>query len=328
MTKGKATRPRTKKFFYRRAQWDAQGRQTLEQLLLSAHQKMLTAGDRTFPHASGNEIQGARWTHNESGLFMQIAYYTPDEPTSTIGKNKSGASATIGAELAPPGKDYLDGDVFVMVKGNHVVLCPSNVRESLADQYFFSVLSKFKQPAAGSLTLDKVAKSSKIKMIKSEGVKEIRLGASLYDASLMQMEAKSSKVAALKAVVAKQIQQIFAADDELRAIKESENLNINISIKFDGKEGRKRHKDPHFGDAGRERLEKASQKIIKEVEKGEDRDGFVIITNSGSEITSGDVRVFEIFKVAALGKSLDHQDAWAKLLGYYNQLRDNGTLAQ
>src|SRR3569833_2823276 len=138
MREKKALKPKTKKFFYRRAKWDGQtSSPTLEQALVIAHSRLPTTATRTFQQASGNEIQGARIDHNRYGFFLQVASYTPDEPTSTIAKSRSGTSAVIGAEPAPHGKDYLDGDVFILVKGNDVLLCPSRVRETVAGQYFY-----------------------------------------------------------------------------------------------------------------------------------------------------------------------------------------------
>lgn len=327
MTRANAGKPKTKKFYYRRAQWTGQGKLTLENVLADAHTKLLTLGDRTFILGSGNEIQGARYSHDDQGLFLQVAYYTPGQPTSTIGKNKADASATIDSELAPTGKDYLHGDLFIMIKENHVLLCPSAVRESLAKQYFTMILQKLSHPVAEHLLLDKVAQSSKVKMISDEGVKEIRLGASLYEASLIDLDTKSSKVATLKAAIADQIQQIFSQDPTLKEISESENININLSIKFDGKVGRKTNIDPHFGDAGKQRLMRTSQKIIQELESDKSGDGFVIITGRGNIITSDEVRVSEEFKVEVLGKSLDHHDAWMKLSKYYDHLRQSGSLS-
>ena len=317
---------KNKKFYYRRAIWDDAGKVTFETLIAEAHKKLPTLESRSFLLAGGNEIQGAVFDSRPEGFLIQIAYYSPGQATSTIGTDKTTHSATIDAEAAPPGKDYLHGDMFVLIKGNHVFLCPSSVRESVAEQYFYIVLNKLEMFPVG-LRLSKVAKSSKVKMIKTEGVKEIQLGASLYEASLIEIDERQNKVSSLKARIAHQLQQIFADDKSLNTIKESENLSVNISIKFDGKEGRKIHKDPHFGEAGRERLLKASQKILNEVDE-DGNEGFVIITNSGTKITPGEIREFESYKVEALGKSLSRTDAWTKLISFCELLKENGTLAK
>ena len=203
---------KTKKLYYRRATWEKQEKATLQSLLNEAHETLTTTGQRTFQTANG-EIKGARVESSDKGLLMQIAAYAPGEPTSTIDKNKRAKAATITAEPAPEGKDYLDGDVFVLVTGNHVILCPSGVRESVATNYFSYALTKVgKTNVATTLELDKVAKTSKLKMIQEEGVKEILLQSSLYEASLMQFDAKNPSIGSFRALIAQQMERIFAKD--------------------------------------------------------------------------------------------------------------------
>jgi hypothetical protein len=318
---------KSKKLYYRRATWEKQGRRTLETLLNEVHETLATDGQRTF-QTTGGEIRGARVHPSDKGLLMQIAAYAPGEPTSTIAKNKGAKSSTITAEPAPQGKDYLDGEIFVLINGNHVILCPSGVRESLATNYFIHALTKVGETKiATTLDLDKVAKTSKLKMIQDEGVKEILLQSSLYEASILQLDTKTPSIGGFRVLIAQQMERIFAKDPDLHAISEFENLNISLSIRFDGKEGRKRHADPKFGTAGRARLIKASQRVLDEHDEG-DSEGFVIITGANNQITADEVRVADKVNIATLGKSLNHTDAWDKLTKYYEQLKGTGVLSQ
>ena len=318
---------KSKKLYYRRATWEKQGKTTLEELLNEVHDMLATVGERTFQTSNG-EIKGARIHPTDKGLLMQIAAYAPGEPTSTINKIKNAKAAAITAEPAPEGKDYLDGDIFVLVNGNHVILCPSGARESVATNYFIHALTKIgRTKVATTLELDKVAKTSKVKMIQEEGVKEILLRSSLYEASLLQFDAKNPSIDGFGALIAQQMKRIFAKDPDLHAIGELENLNISLSVRFDGKEGRKRHADPKFGVAGHERLIKASQRVLDECDE-EDSGGFVIITGANNQITADEVRVSDKVNIATLGKSLSHTDAWDKLAKYYEQLKGTGVLSQ
>jgi len=318
---------KNKKLYYLRAKWDNQGKVTLESLLREAHKTMLTTGDRIFASSPG-EIKGAHVKDTEDRMFFHIASYVPGEPTSTIDKDRTAQRATITVEPAPDGKDFLDGDIFVLVKDNHVIICPSRARENVARNYFSSVLLKFdKKNEASSLELCKVANSNKLNMLEKEGVKEIILDTSLYEASLMQLNKKHEKVSTIKAVIAQQLMRIFAQDPTLSNISEIENLNISLSIKFDGQEGKKKHASPIFGDSGRKRLLKTSEKIIAEYE--EDReDGFTIVTGSGNTITADQVRISDNSNIEAFGKSLSCSDAWDKLSNYFDRLKSNGVLSQ
>lgn len=324
---GKKPEFKNKKFYYRRAVWDGQGKVSLERLLVDAHRTLDTVGKRTFEVGSGAEIRGANFKDND-GLYLQIASYVPGEATSIIDKDKTAKSSNVDAQNAPSGKDYLDGDIFVYIKGNHVILCPSGAREKVVETYIWHILRACNhKDIAKTFELDKVAKASKLKMIRDEGVKEIDLDSSLYEASLLHMDKSKPKVSSIKRSVADQLAAIFGKDKELKEIKEKENLNIKITLKIDGMEARRHSKEPDFGDAGRKRLEKTAEQIISEFES-DDENGFVIVTGMNNRITAEEIRVSDLFKVKTLGKSLSRQSAWFKLKEYYNRLNDDGVFKQ
>ena len=111
-------------------------------------------------------------------------------------------------------------------------MCPSGARESVAELYINNIIDKhFNKNISNNLSFEAVAKVSKIRMIQEEGVKEIILNASLYDASVQEINEKKPNVSDLRKYLADQIEQIFARDANLKEIKEKENLNIKISIK-------------------------------------------------------------------------------------------------
>ena len=324
---GKKPNFKNKKFYYRRAKWDDQGKQSLESLLIYAHQILGTVGKRTFDVNYGTEIRGASFK-DDGGLYLQIASYVPGESTSIIDKSKRAKQSNVTAQIAPDGKDYLDGEVFVYIKDNHVILCPSGVRETVVEIYIGHILRAIeKKEIAKTFELDKVAKTNKLRMIKDEGVKEIDLNTSLYEASLIHMDQKNPKVSGLKKVMADQLSSIFSKDKDLKDITEKENLNVKVTIKFDGMEARRNSKDPEFGTAGKKRLEKTAEQVIAEFDK-EHENGFVIVTGAGNRITSDEIRVSDSFRVETLGKSLSKSAAWTKLKEYHDRLNADGVFKQ
>jgi hypothetical protein len=318
---------KNKKFYYRRAKWDGQGGQTLQKLLEDAHLALDTVGKRTFEVGSGGEIRGADYKSN-IGLYLQVASYVPGEATSIIDKDKAAKFSNVTAQNAPQGKDYLDGDVFAYIEGNNVILCPSGARESALERYIWEVLRACdEKDIAKSFELDKVAKASKLKMIQDEGVKEVDLDTSLYEASLMHLDKSKPKVSGIYKVVADQIGAVFSKDKSLSQIQEKENLNVKISIRFDGREARKHLKESDFGVAGKKRLAKTAEQIISEFEK-DGEDGFVIVTGANNRISSEEIRVSDSFRVKALGKSLSKDSAWSRLKEYHDRLSSDGVFKQ
>ena len=324
---GKKPSFKNKKFYYRRAKWQGQEKVTLETILIDAHTTLDTVGKRTFSVSSGSEIRGASYK-NDNGLYLQVASYVPGDSTSIIDKSKRSKQSNVTAQAAPDGKDYLDGEVFVYIKGNHVILCPSGIRESVLETYVWHVLRAFeRKDIASSFELDKVAKTNKLRMIKDEGVKEIDLKTSLYEASLIHLDKNNPKVSGWKKAVANQLSALFGKDKDLKEIKDKENLNVNISLKYDGAEARKHSKDPDFGIAGKKRLEKTAEQVISEFEQ-ENENGFTIITGAGNTITSEEIRVSDSFRVETLGKSLSKSSTWSKLKEYHDRLNSDGVFKQ
>lgn len=318
---------KTKKFYYRRAKWAGQAKVSLQKILEDAHNVLSTVGERTFENGSGSEIKGANFKV-DNGIYLQVASCSPGEATSTIDKDKHAKVSNVTAQNAPAGKDFLDGDVFVFVKGNHVILCPSGAREKIVETYIWHVLRSCNhKEIAQTFELDKVAKASKLKMIRDEGVKEVELDTSLYEASLIHLDKSKPKVSSIKKVVAEQIAAIFGKDKDLKEIQEKENLNLKIAIKFDGKEARKNLKEPRFGVVGRKRLEKTAEQVVSEFEK-DDENGFVIVTGANNRITSEEIRVSDSFRIETLGKSISRESAWAKLKEYYERLNAEGVFKQ
>ncbi len=324
---GKKPEFKNKKFYYRRAKWDSQGKLSLQKLLEDAHTELDTVGKRTFEVGSGAEIRGANFKEN-GGLYLQIASYVPGEATSIIDKDKTAKISNVSAQNAPNGKDYLDGDVFVYINGNHVILCPSGARETVVETYIWHILRESNhKDIAKTFELDKVAKASKLKMIRDEGVKEVDLDTSLYEASLIHLDKTKPKVSGIKKAVADQLSAIFGKDKELKDIKEKENLNLKITVRFDGREAMKHLKEPDFGMAGKKRLERTAEQVISELEK-DSENGFVIVTGANNRITSEEIRVSDSFRVKTLGKSLSRDSTWSTLKKYYDRLNADGVFKQ
>ncbi len=343
---GKTPEVKTKRLFYRRANCSTEGftekdkekEVTLEALLKTCHTHCKMTSLRTFKGLYGSEIQCPKYEDkNGDGLLLHIASYVPDQATSAIEKaSTTSENSSVSTVPAPEGKNFLDGDAFVLIKGNDVVLTLSGIRENVVTSYMSQILDKNDFKKAGlALEFRGIAKDDKVKMIQTQGVKAIELNASLYEASLMHLEKQNekskreTKIFDLPGAVADTLKQVFAKDKTLKEITEQENVNIKLSISFDGNEARKKvhKKTVGFGSVGKSRLEKASELILQEANK-DDVDGFTIITGDNNKIKSDEIVVSDTFRIKTLGKSLDHTDAFAKLQEYYTQLKDRGTLTK
>lgn len=303
--------------FYRRVAWLNGSSDVMQRHLSKAHDSLDSTQKRTFPHGEG-EIQGLTVETRKAGLFFHIASYTPHQPTSLVPFPSKAKSKDTSPEPPPDRHNYLEGDIFFLVSGNNIVLCPSGAHESVAISYIKHVLRKSgKEEHITRFHIDPVAKIDKVKLIKQEGVKKISLNASLYEASVEYMERKTTKMNLLNGV-AEEVLALFSKDSnkDLQEIKEMENLSVKLEISFDSRK--------KGGDVGRERLEKTANMLVADDED----QGFSIVTGSGKRLTADEIRISDKVKLSAHGNSVFRSDAWTSLEKYLDDLDELGMLEQ
>lgn len=303
--------------FYRRVAWLIGQKGNLEGELKLAHAALKTTAERTFPHGEG-EIQGLSCDPKPYGLCFHVASYVPHQPTSLV-PFPSRALAKNTSPLPPPDEhNYLEGDIFFVLSGNHLVLCPSGARESVALQYISHMLRKFgREKLLTKFNIEPIANIDKVKLLANEGVKMVSLNASLYEATTEYTERKTTKMTLLNGL-AEEFLSLFSndKDERLHEAGELENLSVRVEISFDS---RKRG-----GEVGRERLEKTASKLIADDED----QGFTIVTGNGKKLTADAIRINEKVVLPAHGNSVSRTEAWSALADFLEDLKQSGTLEQ
>jgi hypothetical protein len=300
--------------FYRRVTWADGAHDYLEKYLRDAHKQLSTTRQRTFTHGDG-ELQGLAWGAKQSGLCVHIASYVPHQPASLVPSPSKAESRDTSQKPPPPEYSFLEGDIFFVLSGNHLVLCPSGANESVALLYINYVLREVgEDKLITRFSVESVADIDKIKLLQSEGVKKIALNASLYEATMSYMERTTTKTTLLGGI-AKDIAALFAEDKnyKLREIGELENLSVKLEISFDA---RKRG-----GEVGRERLEAAASRLLDE-ETG----GFTIVTGNDNRLTADEICVNKKVSLPVHGNSVSRDEAWSSLAEYLKDLKASGTL--
>ncbi len=303
---------KTRTLSYRRAIFLApEADKTLADYLTKAKKKI--PGLIKFTYDSGLVLEERHHRHKpEVGHFLHIVAYTPGEQASIV-PHIPGDLCT-----APPPEeaDFLDGDIMVLIAGNHVTICANSLHEKKVERF----LDKYFEVAAiesvsRHFNLSKVANINKIKMIEKQGVKEISLDASLFDASIQYSERTTIRKK-LGGALLDEVKALFRKDDGTSDIQESENLTAHLILKYDG-----RRKDIAVG---RQRLEDISKKIVEE----EEEEGFTIKTVSGETLRGNDIALRKSVKIDKFGKSVWYDQTWRELEAYYRELFHSGLLDQ
>ncbi len=295
---------RDKTITYRRAEWLAPPPRggTLEACLKAAHSSLKTVADRTIIRDSGQCIRSARkYAPRDGGIFVHIIADTPGERASVVPKIKREEEVDVDVAPAPDNAEFMDGDAFLFVEGNNVCMCSTGIRDGAIRLFLYEFFQKAGiGENANKFDLLKAANIDKLKLMKSEGVKQVELRASVFEATALYENRKATASGMLR-TLANQIRKIVEA--EVEDIDDS--LRVEIIIKTD--ERRKKHLK-----LGEKRIETLATDVVNNYDED---DEFVIVTNSGQKISAGEIAVKEVIPIDSFGKSVKCQKAWDALAG-------------
>ncbi|MBN3145347.1 MULTISPECIES: hypothetical protein [Pectobacterium] len=309
---------------YRRAHWNntQQFPHDLQTYLNSALQNCSTTVSRTFSYADYH-IQGistkadfirSRNGNQKSVLLMQLVKYEPNGQANTVNKPSTNQQGSVGTENPPAQKDWIDGDVFVLICGNHLLTCASNIRDSSASKFIISLLNQSGNGVGSCVNFDRVGAADKLQLLHREGVKSIELGAGLYETTLDWFQSDVKKNILRK--LSDAITDCFADDDELRQVAANENINAKVVLNFDSRK--------KGGELGIERMQQLGANLIRD----EENTDYVIVTRENKRITLDEIQLKKNIHVLKHGKTVDKTDAWDKLKLYFEELDRDGLLNQ
>lgn len=310
---------------YRRAHWHntVEFPDDLQTYLNRAFQTCIATDSRTYSfgdyHIQGisihSDVVRLRTGQQRDVLLMHLAQYEPDGQANTVFKPSAlQHESDVETEAPPAQKDWVDGDLFALVCGNHLLTCASNVRDTSVSKFISAVLNHDGNDIGNYIYFDRIAAADKLRLLKREGVKKIELGASLYEATLdwYQSDVKKNVLGQLSEAIT----ACFAADEELGDIAADENISARVVLNFDSRK--------KGGELGLERMEQLASGLIRD-EKHSD---YVIVTMEGKRITLDEIQLKKSIHAAKHGKTVDKIDTWSKMKLYFEELDRDGLLAQ
>jgi hypothetical protein len=318
---------KTRSFYYRRFHWaevESSEKtesldQTLESLMRTAHANLKLSHERIFNYSAGM-LQGMDCRLNREELLIHIAYYTPDQPASLVPVPSSTVSVLNTTEEKPPaGHNFMEGDLFILIHGNDVILCPSGLHENAALHYISWMLENGTSldVDANRYIISAVTDLDKAQLISREGVKSLSFGTSLYTATLAHENRKNSNFNPIKSVQAFAL-ALFGEDDTVSLAKRERLANLSAKIVFSF-DGRKK--------GGEMAGEEITSLALNLVQDGID-DSISIKTREGTTISHEEIRVSAQRDLPCSGNSISKLDAWQIMIDYLKELRSRGILSQ
>ena len=310
------TSAREKTLSYRRAGWFNVSGLTLERCLKDAHNILKGVEDRTIIYGDQYVRSVKHRNVTGGGLLVHLTGETPGEATSVVPKVAPG-SAELDLKTAKPPSDgeWLDGDAFLFVKGDNVCVCATGFHDAAIRYFLYELFKKAKlRRESIDFELLKVADISKVKMLHSQGVKELEIRAELYKATADYVRRRTHVVAGLGAA-GKHLKAFLKKPDDVTP----DGLKVILTIKTDKRFGKKSFV------LGERRIEELATDVVKNHEQADD---YVIVTKTGQRITPMEIFMKTKVEIESDGKTVNCEKAWEELVNFFKYLNSTGALEQ
>ena len=162
--------------------------------------------------------------------------------------------------------------------------------------------------------LMKAADVTKIKMLQSQGVKEIELHATMYKASLDYAK-RTSNVVGVLGSAARQIKALLKKPNDYT----QDGLRIALTLKTDARYTK-------AISLGEKRINELGLDILRNHEEGDD--DFSILTKTGQRITPTEIFMRRKVSVEGEGKTVKLDKIWKELTTFYSLLVKSGAVEQ
>ena len=313
------SQPKQRTISYLRVTWlDSAVGMTLQQALDRCLGTLKQSSDTEIALGMGFAAVRHR-DSNSQRVCIHIAAWTQGDQVSTVPHSLSSqAQADLAAE--PPGTswDYLDGDAFVLVSGDHCLLMPGGLRQRSIEHYLQNLLLHGQNHGAGlpkdieKFGLVSIANRSVVRQIQREGIKKVNLNVGQYMETARQDEEERPQTI-LQRVSRSILESLVMSEENRQRIREAENVQAQLVISIDS---RRRGLEP----------EELAQIIQEAASESEDGNEMEIVTGQGQRIRRGRLLLKKPVKVTAFAKTVYHQPAWDEMEIYLRELKTKGVL--
>jgi hypothetical protein len=307
---------RDKTVSYRRAEWLPEVRGlTLEKCLKDALANLKTINERTIVEGGQHTRIVKHQNASHGGTYFHITSDTPGEFASVVPKAAPGVSELdLKAQKPPTDGEWLDGDAFLYVNDDHVCMCATAMRDATIQNYIFQLFKKAElRKDSIRFQLMKAADITKLKMLHSQGVRELEIRASLYQATA-NYEKRKARVTGGLGAVGKHLKSFLKKPNDVTP----DALRVMVTLKVD-----RRH--PKEISLGERTIETLAADVVKNAEKSDD---YVIVTKTGQKISPREIFMRSTVSIEGDGKTVNRIKAWRELGAFFSQLKDNGVLEQ
>ncbi|MBG6158233.1 hypothetical protein IWQ52_004291 [Labrenzia sp. EL_159] len=301
---------------YRRTMWLNDNPQSinLQMCIKQASDKLKSIEDRTIGRGNGQLMKLLKLDSDNNGaLQLHFSVETPGEAASVVPSVHGVDIVDVSTTSPPIDTEFMDGDAFLYVRDDDVCLCSTVIRDGAITFFLRELFKKAEiRKDADKFDLIKVADIDKVKLLHAQGVKEVIIKSTIYDAT-SQYSRRNVQAAGLVGRLAKHLKAFCGNEHDAN----EDALQVVLEIKTD-----RRRKGLKLGE---QRVEKIAEDLLR---NQEDDDDFMIITKEGQRIGPKEIYMSTKVDVMARGKSVERDDAWAALSTFFQSLEDSGAMEQ
>lgn len=271
-------------------------RGTLQEYLHEAHDMLPMVGDREFA------IRNKTWTgtifqDRSEDVVFQFSTSVPGEKASTIPKSTDAAQAGLDTSPPPEGFEFSDGDIICLVSGNNVFVLASGLRDAHVEVYLKELFAKAGlDDRARNVVLKKSADLDRLEMIRSSGVKSLKLNVDISAPEFIRFDYEPKKN-----FLKRSLFSIFSKDTNMAQCAREAQVRFELTV-TDGKV------------AGDPWLKQMAEEVLDE------GSGYSIITKNGAIITESSLCISKTKAFEPFGKSVFLNDAIKMLEDFKREL--------
>ncbi|MBB4304083.1 hypothetical protein GGD81_003138 [Rhodobium orientis] len=301
---------------YRRATWFNENSKSidLQSCIKEATTKLKSIDDRTIKRGDDKLVKLLKLSNDKNGaLLLHLTIETPGEAASIVPSLKDVDNADVATTMPPEETEFMDGDAFLYVRDDDVCLCSTLVRDGAIKYFLYELFKKAKiRKDSNKFDLVKVADIDKVMLLHAQGVKEVVIKSTIYEATA-QYARRKSQAAGILGSLSKNLKAFWGNENDVN----QDSLHVLLEIKTDA-----RRKGLKLGE---ERIEALAEDLLRNTEYNDD---FVIITKEGQRIGPEEIYIRTKVGVKANGKSVDRDSAWKELSTFFNTLESIGATVQ
>lgn len=275
----------------------------MREAIIKIHETFKGRERKAIVHGKALECRGYR--EEGSIVGIHLVGYIPDDRIGIVPHTQD------DLDLLPPPEDadFLDGELVALVTDDDLIVCRLGLWESMLAAYVENLGPKAGIDAEdASFGFKNRTDVDKLKMIKEDGVSEIRFEGVASKEAASHAAEDGSIMDKLTGTVMETVRALTFAERKTPP-PASDNLKVEIFLKFDGRSGTQIDQEELKG-------------IATEVASNEE--DFQIVTRAGKRITPEEVFLTKRVSLQRYGKSVAFNDVFDEMKVYYAELTSPG----